>query len=198
MSQLPDKIEIVIAHSSPESRRKLTDAIRQIGYDIRCVCKTTDELIKVCKPTPPDLIISGIAMDGGDAIDALVSISEREPTPAIVVTPKSSLLNVEEALRDHVMAYLVEPIDIEQIKPTIYLVCERFRQFEFLKSENDDLKQTLSDRKLIERAKGILMGQHELSEDEAFRKLQKMAQTERTKLVKMALEIIESTEENAN
>lgn len=94
------------------------------------------------------------------------------------------------------MAYLVEPIDIDQIKPTIYLVLERFQQFESLKEENRDLKQALEDRKTIEKAKGILMGKMELNESEAFRELQKQASAKRIKLVKHAAEMI--AEENAS
>lgn len=185
------RIEIVIAHADRATRDKLCDVVRGLGHTIRALCETTPMLCEACLPQPPDLIMSGVDMPGGDAIDALVEISKSDPTPAIVVTPKHSLLNVEEALRDHVMAYLVEPVDPAQIKPTIYLVCERFKQFEMLKAENDDLKSALTDRKLIERAKGVLMAQHQVSEPEAFRMLQKLAQSKRVKLSKVAAAMIE-------
>lgn len=198
MTKLQENIEIVLAHESADTRKQLSKLLTELEYTIRETCTTTEELLAACLPETPDLIISGIEMRGGNAVDALVRISQHDPTPAIVVTPEQSLSSVEEALRDHVMAYLVEPIDPAQIKPTIYLVCERFREFELLKAENDDLKQTLADRKVIERAKGIVMGQYELSEDDAFRKLQEVAKSQRMKLVKVAAAMIEATERDAN
>ncbi|WP_197528219.1 ANTAR domain-containing response regulator [Posidoniimonas polymericola] len=187
-------IEIVIAHGQDDTATKLHEIVSSLGHTVKATCRSTEDLLSECLPSPPNLIISGVEMDGGNAIDALVRISEHEPTPAIVLTPKRSLMNVEEALRDHVMAYLVEPIDPNQVKPTIYLVCERFKQFELLKAENDDLRQTLVERKVIEKAKGILMGQHELDEEHAFRKLQKLAQSKRTKLASMAQSIVDAAE----
>lgn len=192
------KIEIVIAHRQDDTVKKLDEIVSGLGHTVRATCQTTEELLETCLPSPPNLIISGVEMESGDAIDALVKISEHEPTPAIVVTPKQSLLNVEEALRDHVMAYLVEPVDPNQVKPTIFLVCERFKQFEMLKAENDDLKQTLVERKVIEKAKGILMGQFELDEERAFRRLQKMAQSKRIKLASMARSILEAAEQKSD
>ncbi|MAT73143.1 MAG: hypothetical protein CMJ58_26965 [Planctomycetaceae bacterium] len=189
-----DSLDVVIAHACADTRQTLQGVLDCLGHSIVGVCKSTNEMRAVCQEANPGLIFSGVEMPGGDAITALVEMSESNPTPAIVVTPKMSLANVEKALQDHVMAYLVEPVDAEQIKPTIYLVCQRFREFEALKDENEDLKQTLADRKVIERAKGILMGQRGLSEPDAFRTLQKLAQSKRMKLVRTAAEIIETAE----
>lgn len=190
-------LEILVGHSDEQTREKLVEVIQELGHRLDKVCGDVPMLREACIPSPPDLILTGIQMEGGDVVDTLVEISHHEPTPAIVITPKESLIEVEKALRDHVMAYLVEPLDVDQIKPTIYLVCERFKQFELLKAENDDLKQTLADRKLIERAKGILMGQDSLTEEEAFRRLQKLAQSKRTKLAKIAAAVIEAAEQDA-
>lgn len=192
-----EAIELVIAHADVAVNAKLGHIAESLGHSVRTTCENVPELSAACLPTPPDLIMSGLKMPGGDVVAALIEISERDPTPAIVVTPKDDLASVEEALRDHVMAYLVEPVDEDQIKPTIYLVCERFKEFELLKAENDDLKQTLVDRKLIERAKGILMGQYDLTEEQAFRRLQKLAQSKRMKLAKVAAAVSDVTDQRA-
>lgn len=189
-----DCIEIVVAHADESTRATLIETVESLGHHLRVSCDDTAALRDACFPKPPDLILCGVILPGGDAIQALIDISENEPTPAIVVTPQDSLQDVERALRDHVMAYLVEPVDRDQIKPTIYLVCERFKQFELLKAENDDLRQTLADRKVIERAKGILMGQFNATEDEAFRRLQKLAQSKRMKLVTVANALIDAAQ----
>ncbi len=192
----PEQIEIVIAHRCDEIRQSMSQLVEEMGFRLRTVCSSAKHLLESGVPTPPDLIISGIELEDGEAIHALIAISDLDPTPAIVITPKESLLDVEKALKDHVMAYLVEPIDTDQIKPTIYLVLERFQQFESLKEENRDLKQALEDRKIIEKAKGLIMGRLQLNESEAFRELQKQATAKRMKLAKYAKELI--AEENAS
>ena len=198
-SRLPDPederaLAVVIAHQSPATRDQLERAVGSLGHHVRTVCERTPDLEAACLPAPPDLILCGVDMPGGDVTEALIRISEVEPTPAIIVTPKETLADVERALRDHVMAYLVEPLDEGQIKPTIYLVEERFKQFEALKAENDDLRQALAERKLIERAKGLLMGHLGVDEDHAFRRLQKIAQSGRSKLAQAAQAVIDAAD----
>jgi len=191
---MKERLDVVVAHESGETRDKLLNVIQSLQYNLVAACDSTAELLAACHPTPPDLIMSGIELTDGRAIDTLIQISEIDPTPAIIITPHDSLLDVEQALKDHVMAYLVEPVDEDQIKPTIYLVCERFRQFEELREENQDLRQALENRKVIERAKGILMSKQELSEQDAYRKLQKLAQSKRTRLVEVAQAVVTAEE----
>lgn len=187
-------LRVVVAHADADTRQLLASVVEELGHSIVGICESTAELRAACRRVSPGLIFSGVDMPDGNAIAALVELSDGNPTPAILVTPKTSLSTVEYALQDHVMAYLVEPVDAAQIKPTIYLVCERFKEFELLKEENEDLRQTLADRKIIERAKGIIMGQQGLSEHDAFRSLQKRAQSKRMKLVRTAQEIVASVE----
>ncbi|MEW4452122.1 ANTAR domain-containing protein [Bremerella sp. JC817] len=189
--------EVIVAHREDETRAKVREVLDELGYHIRHECDSSKSLMDFGVVSPPDLIISGIELVDGAAIDALIAISHLDPTPAIVITPRDSLLDVEKALSDHVMAYLVEPVEPDQIKPTIYLVRERFRQFEQLKNENEDLRQALNDRKTIEKAKGILMGRDELTEEDAFRQLQKHAQSKRMKLAIYAAELLEQENGNA-
>lgn len=191
---MTDRIAIVIAHPDEETRTTLTEAIDELGYHVQRAVDTKRGLLEECDRQRPDLIISGIDMPDGNAIEALINISEQDPLPAIIVTDNESLRDVEHALQDHVMAYLLQPIEKDRIQPTIYLVLRRFEQFEALHDEVQDLRQALSDRKMIERAKGILMSQGNLDEDEAFRRLQKMASDKRTKLVNIADAIITAQE----
>ena len=189
-----ERLDVVVAHASDATREKLLRVIQSLQYNLVDACDSTAQLLAACHPTTPDLILSGIELTDGRAIDTLIQISEIDPTPAIVITPHDSLMHVEQALKDHVMAYLVEPVDEDQIKPTIYLVCERFRQFEELREENQDLKKALADRKVIERAKGILMSSQELTEQDAYRKLQKLAQSKRMRLFEVAQAVVTAEE----
>lgn len=186
--------QILIAHNEDKVLAKVSSAIEQLDYEVMATAKTCSELRAECDKKRPDVIISGLEYPDGDAIKMLIEISEHDPIPAIVITDKDSLRDVERALQDHVMAYLLQPIDVEQIQPTVYLVLRRFEQFEALREENQDLRQSLADRKIVERAKGILMTTSNLSEGDAFRKLQKLASERRTKLVEIAKTVIAAQE----
>jgi response regulator NasT len=193
-----EQLDVVVAHSNSKTLDYLQQVLGGLGHAVRHQATSAEELLHACVARPPEIIVTGIEFGDGSAIESLLRISDIRPTPAVVVTPKTSLRDVEQALRDHVMAYLVEPVDAAQIKPTIHLVCQRFREFEALRTENQDLKQALADRRVIERAKGLLMGQFALSEPDAFRQLQRLSQTRRTKMVAIAETILASAEQNAS
>lgn len=188
------EVSILIAHPDVETCATLSAAIEELDYRVQAVVHGKQDLMDECDRQRPNLIISGIDMPDGNAINALIAISEHDPLPAIIVTDNDSLHDVEHALQDHVMAYLLEPIEKDRIQPTIYLVLRRFEQFEALHDEVQNLRQALSDRKIIERAKGILMSQGNLDESDAFRRLQKMASDKRTKLVDIANAVITAQE----
>ncbi len=139
---------------------------------------------------PPELIVLGADLADIDAVATLVQISRSRAIPSIIVTPTSSLEVVEKALDDHVMAYLVEPVEVEQFKPTIHLVTRRFAQFTELSQEVEELKDALAERKVVERAKGILMRRADIDEDEAYKRLRRMATDGRMKLVEAARQVI--------
>src|SRR5690606_2821504 len=107
-------------------------------------------------------------------------------------TTKRSIALVEKAMLDHVMAYFIEPIKADDLKAAILLARGRFEQLNELASEVEDLKLALEHRKIIERAKGVLMAMHGLDETEAFIKLRTSAQNDRKKLVDAAQSILDT------
>lgn len=188
------EIKILLAHDDPSVLQSIDKALDGVEYSIAEYVTTCDQLHTACYERRPDVVISAVKLQGGDAINVLVEVGYDCPVPTIIVTERDSLHDVERALQDHVMAYLLLPLDPEQIKPTIYLVLRRFEQFEALRGEVEDLRQALTDRKLIERAKGVLMAGEDIDESEAFRKLQKAAMSNRKKLAEIAQEILDSHE----
>ena len=101
---------------------------------------------------------------------------------------------IERAEADHILGYLVKPIKQADLEPVIALAMRRFEQFQALRQEAADLRQALEDRKIIERAKGILMKKASLDEQEAFRRLQKLASDKNRKLVEIARMILTAEE----
>ena len=150
------------------------------------------ELVEAVKEKQPSLTIAAMHLKDMKAIDALLECAEIEPTPSIVISEKADLEEVEEALKDHVMAYLVSPVLLNDLRPTIYLVVQRFEQFRELREENTELKDALEMRKWVERAKGVLMNKHGIEEDVAYRKLRKLATDRRKKIGEVARIIVEA------
>lgn len=189
---MPDKKKILIAHSKQDTRDVLEEAVRELGHEVVDVLASGKQIIDACLNRRPDLIITGVKMPDMDGIDALIRVAKENPLPGIIVTPDADLDLVERAVEDHVMAYLVEPVTKDDLKPAIHLVVLRYQQFQQLHEQIENLTDALDARKVIEKAKGILMKRTELDESEAFQRLQKLASSERKKLVDVAQAILTS------
>lgn len=185
-----ESLRILIAHSNQNTLTTINNAVSKLGHTVIDAVETGEALIKCSESFRPDLVISGIKMPDLDGIRALTLIGSETPVPGIIVTPKSDLELVETAALDHIMAWLVEPIRTVDLAPAILLVHRRAQEFAELRKENHDLRTALVDRKTIEQAKGILMKSAGLDEEEAFKRLQKMASRKRIRLIEMAQAVI--------
>ena len=158
------------------------------------VAETGRELIEKCREQHPDLVITDIKMPDMDGIDAASQIYRDGPIPVILVSAFHDADLIRRAEGDHILCYLVKPIKQADLEPAIGIVMRRFEQFQALRRETVDLKQALEDRKLIERAKGLLMKKAELDEADAFRRLQKLASDQNRKLVEIARMLLTAEE----
>jgi len=185
MPELPP-LKVLLTHGMEDVRDVLRAALVQLRSQDVWVCSTGRDMIDLARQHAPDLIVTGVDLPDVDGPTALIEISQTHTIPAIVITQQHSLELVQRALEDHVMAYLVEPVQSEEILPTIYLVLRRFEQFQELEQENESLKQALSDRKVIERAKGLLMKRAGIDEETAYKRLRRMATDNRLKIIDAA------------
>ena len=181
-----EQYRIFIGHPAEGTLSVLVATVKGMGHEV--IGQTTSALtmIESCKALDPELIISGVQFSDKDGIEALIEISKPDPKPAIVIALSEDLDNVERAMDDHVMAYLIDPVTEDDLRPTIYVVKRRFDQFEELKEEVEDLKGAMAARKIVERAKGILMKKFDLDEEKAYLKLRKMATDKSMKLKDVA------------
>jgi response regulator NasT len=179
-------LHIVVADDEKDMRDYFRKILPRLGHTVDAAAETGGELIAQCRAHLPDLVITDIKMPDLDGIDAAMKIYEERPVPVILVSAYSDTKLIERAEADHIMAYLVKPIKQSDLEPAIGLAMRRFQQFEELRREASDLRQALEDRKIIERAKGILMKELGLSEAEAFRRLQRGAMNRQTTMVELA------------
>ncbi len=165
-----------------------------LGHEVVAACADGEELIERCRDLKPDLVITDIKMPGTDGIEAASRIERDRPVPIILVSAFHDADLIERAETDHVLAYLVKPIKQSDLEPAIAIALRRFEQFQELRKEANDLRQALDDRKLIERAKGVLMKRSRLDESSAFRRLQKLASEKNLKLIELARMILTAEE----
>ncbi|HMF17415.1 MAG TPA: response regulator [Gemmataceae bacterium] len=183
-------LRIAVAEDETCMKKYLQETLTLLGYQVVCLADTGRELVEQCKALRPDLIITDINLPEMDGLDAAREIYAFEPMPIIIVTAFHDPELIERAEDNHVLAYLVKPIKQQDLEPAIVIAMRRFQEFKTLRQDTDNLRQALEDRKLIERAKGILMRRSSLEEAEAFRRLQKLARDKNRKLVEIAQAVI--------
>lgn len=181
-------LRIVIAHSNPAALAQLKAAV-STDWTVVAACGTVEALARAAKADSPDLIVSGVEFPDGDGLETVVRLGLENPLPAVIVATDASQQNVIKAVHDHVMAYLVEPVRADELRAAVLLAWTRFEQWRELEEQVGDLKQALADRKIIERAKGILMAKERLSEGEAFARLRSEAQDRRIRLADVAAQV---------
>lgn len=183
-------LRIVLADDEQNVYEFLQEVLLRLGHQVVGVAQTGRQLVAQCRSVHPDLVITDIKMPDMDGIEAAEQIYRQEPVPIILLSSHHDPDLLERAERSSVLAYLLKPIRQGELEPAIRIARQRFEQFQALRREAADSRQALEDRKLIERAKGILMKQAGLDESEAFRRLQKMAMNANRKLTEVAQMIV--------
>jgi two-component system, response regulator PdtaR len=187
-------LRIAVADDEPDMRDYFRKILPRLGHQVVALAEDGKQLVDHCRTLHPDLVITDIKMPHLDGIEAASAIYQDRPTPVILVSAYHDTELIARAETDHIMGYLVKPIKQTDLEPTISLTMRRFEQFQALRQEAADLRQALEDRKLIERAKGILMKKAGLNEEEAFRRLQKLASEKNLKLVQLSRMILTAEE----
>jgi response regulator NasT len=183
-------LRIAVADDEADMREYLATVLPRMGHEVVAIARNGRELIEQAAATTPDLLIFDIKMPKVDGLQAAAAISEREPIPAIVVSAHHAPELIERATEDYILAYLVKPIKQADLEAAIIIAMRRFEQFQALRREATNLRQALEDRKLIERAKGIVMSRAATDEQDAFRRLQKLASSRNLRLVDVARMIV--------
>jgi two-component system, response regulator PdtaR len=187
-------LRIAVAEDEQLMRKYLEETLTLLGHKVPCLAATADELIEGCKAVRPDLVITDIRLPDMDGLLAAARVYECEAVPIIVISAFHDPELIERAEKNHVLAYLVKPIKQQDLEPAISIAMSRFEDYRTVRQEADDLRQALEDRKIIERAKGLLMKRANLNEPEAFRRLQKLARDKNQKLVEIAQMIVTADE----
>jgi response regulator NasT len=187
-------LRIVVADDELDMRDYFQTILPGFGHEVVAVVETGRALVEACKELHPDLVITDIKMPDMDGIDAARQIYRDGPIPVILVSAYHDQELLKRADEEHILAFLVKPIKQADLEPAIEIAIRRFAQFQALHREAADLRQALEDRKLIEKAKGLLMKRTGLDENAAFRRLQRLASERNRKLAEIASIILTADE----
>lgn len=186
------KLKIVIAEDEYLILMGMKNNLEDLGYEVVGEVTNGKELVQIVLEKNPDLIIADINLPVMDGLEALRNISQTKFVPSIIVSGYDDEELISKAKDIGVLGYLIKPIDESDLKAAIEIALSRFEDIKELKSELETTKEALESRKIIERAKGIVMERLQLSESEAMKFLQKKSRNSNKKIVDVANEIIEA------
>ena len=145
----PTRLRVAVADDEPEVLATVAKMLESLGHEISCTAATGRELVDHCLGTTVDLVMTDIRMPDMDGLEAAAVIYEKVRTPIILLSGHCDKELIERAEENHVFAYLMKPITAMQLEPAIALAARRCEEFQALEQEANDLRQALSDRKLI-------------------------------------------------
>jgi len=186
--------KILIADDEKPVAAGLQGQLEALGYDVVAVVDDGQRAIDVCRRTLPDVVMMDIEMPGLDGLSAARQIALDPGTPVIILTAHGHPNLVDQAVQDGVIQYLLKPVTSPSLHAAIQTAVARSREVKGLRESVQALELTLRERKLIERAKGILMSRRNLTEPEAFRFLQRQSQDRRMPMAKLAESIVQADE----
>jgi AmiR/NasT family two-component response regulator len=185
-------LKVLIAEDDPVVALGLTERVRSLGHDPIGPVGDGEQAVAEAKASLPDLYLFDIEMPALDGLAAAVQLAgEGLRRPVVIVTGVDDPSLVERSIASGVSAYLTKPIDTRELEAAIMLAAARHAEFEALEAEVSKAQQALEDRKLVERAKGLLMSALKLSEPDAFRRLQTTARERNLRLADVARRIVE-------
>ncbi len=186
---------VVIADDESIIRMDLKEMLISLGYQVIGEAGDGREALKLAKELKPDLVIMDIKMPVMDGIQAARVLSEEKIAPVLLLTAYSQQELVTGARDAGVVGYIVKPFQQDELRPAIEVALSRFREFRELEQGLEEMKETLETRKMIERAKGVLM-ERGLKEADAFRRIQKLSMDTRRSMREIAEAILLANEIN--
>jgi response regulator NasT len=189
------RLRVVIVEDDDAIRLALKQSMTDmLHYEVVGEASSGPQMIETVMRLNPDLVLFDIHLPGMDGLTALKQINEQQPVAAVAITADRDVGLVRRASEEQVLGFLVKPFEHHQLAPALELARARFEEIQDLCRENVKLQQTLENRKLVERAKGVLMKRHRWGEAEAFRRLQRAAMNRRTTMAELARKVIDGIE----
>ena len=187
---MPDPLRILIADDEAVIRLGLRSMLEDQGYRVVGEAADGTRALDLVRRLRPDLVFLDIKMPGINGLQAAQALLAERAVPVIVLTAYADREFVDKAKDAGVLAYLVKPVRESDLRPTVEVALARFREIRALHDDVGSLEDALATRKLIERAKGVLMRRNGLDETAAFAQIQRRARNSRRTMKEIAEEIL--------
>ncbi len=184
-------MRVLLFDEFPERIAVLREGLERAGYEVVAAVASPLELLRAVEEVKPDVIIIDTESPSRDVLEHVVLITRDQPRPIVMFSSNDAPDAIREAVRAGVSAYVVDGLDAARVKSIVEVAVARFDEHQRLRAELAEVNLKLSERKLVERAKGILMKTRGMDEDEAFQALRRMAMDRGKRLGEIAQQLID-------
>lgn len=185
-------IRVLVAEDNELVALTMEEYLSDLGFEVVGVARTGTEALHMALTVHPDLAILDIMLPEMDGTEVAARITAENPMPIIIVTAMTDRDTIRKAERAGALGYLIKPVTSDALTPAIDIALGRFAEIKALRQEVETLHESLEARKLVERAKGILMQRLNISEHDAYERLRHRAREKRVKLKDVAQTIIDA------
>jgi len=186
-----DSVRVLLIDESVERSVTLSRVLKECGYEDVTVCSPDDPIMDRVIDINPQIILIDVLSPTRDTLEQLTTIRDEHPTPVVLLSPDDDTQTIESALKCGVTAYISSEITSKQAKPIIDTAMLTFASFQNLKNKLGEVREKLEHQKVIQKAKGILMSDYNLTEDIAYQKLRRFAMNQKRSMADVAHQIIE-------
>ena len=187
-------MHVLVVDESAERGEVLRAALRTAGYQVASALGSPLALLKTIEELRADVVVIDVASPSRDVLEQLTAVMRHAPRPIVMFAADGSAGAIREATRAGVSAYVVDGLERKSIKAIVDAAVARFEEFQALRARLAEADFKLSERKVVEKAKGLLMKQRGLDEDAAYAALRKMAMDRSLKLAEVARRVIEAAD----
>jgi response regulator NasT len=187
-------VRVLVVDESPDRAQVLRDALHLAGFEVTATLSSPIALLRTIDQLKPEVIVIDTESPSRDVLEHLVMMSQHTPRPVVMFATDGAPEKIREAVRAGVSAYVVDGLDAARVKTIVAVAVAQFEDFQNLRTQLAQANLKLSERKLIERAKGMLMKARGLDEEAAYALLRKFAMDRKLKIAEVAQQLLDSAE----
>ena len=187
-------MRVLVVDESEERAAVLREGLAMAGHEVIASIASPLELLRTVEHLQPDVIVIDTESPTRDVLEHVVMVSQSSPRPIVMFSADRGGEKIREAVRAGVSAYVVDGLDGMRVNSILEVACARFEEFQRLKTELAEANLKLSERKLVERAKGLLMHSRGMSEDDAYHALRKLAMSKKLRLGNVTQQVLDAAE----
>lgn len=187
-------LRIILVDDREKRRDLLEKSLGEFGCRVVACVSLDEDLVGLVETHDPDVVILDINAPGRDCLDSLERVKSQVPRPIVMFTKDDDGQSIRRAVRAGVSAYIVDGLQRHRVRPIIEAAIARFEQFQSLEDELAATRQQLVERKLVEKAKGLIMQRRGLSEEAAYKAMRKMAMRSNKRLAEVAEQVLAAAE----